>query len=337
MRKLRSSVLARRFDDSPSPAHPRHRARGAGTGQNRMTLRKRFRGQGYYYLMLAIPIAWYIVFSFIPMAGLVIAFKDYRLADGIFGSKWVGLRFFEQIFTDYYSKKVLINTVGISFYKLLVGFPAPILFALLLNELRLVPFKKVTQTISYLPYFISWVVIIGIWRAMLSVDGGVVNNVLVGVGILDEPISFILQRKAIWPLAVLTEVWKNLGWNSIIYIAAIAGINPELYEAAAMDGATRFRRVWNVTLPGIRPTIVILLIFSIGSLFSGNFDQMYMLGVGPVQDAAEIIDTYIYRQGLQKLQFSLGTAASLLRSILIFLLVALSNAGAKAVGEEGVW
>lgn len=309
--------------------------------QDRVKLRKknmmRLLNQRYYFLMLAIPVVWYILFSFVPMGGLIIAFKDYNLADGIAGSKWVGLRFFRQMFTDYYAKKVLLNTVGLSFYKLLFGFPVPILFALLLNELRSVHYKKVVQTVSYLPYFISWVIIIGIWRAMLSVDGGVVNNVLVGLGILDMPKSFILQRSAIWPIAILTDIWKNMGWNSIIYIAAIAGINMELYEAAAIDGATRVQRVWHITLPGIKPTIVILLIFSMGSLFSGNFDQMYMLGSGPVQDVAEIIDTYIYRQGLQKLQFSLGTATSLLRSVMIFLLVALSNVIAKAIGEDGVW
>lgn len=302
---------------------------------------KKFRmmlyNQRYYFLMLSIPIIWYIIFSFIPMGGIVIAFKDYKLSRGVIGSEWVGLKYFIQIFTDYYSKKVLINTVGISFYKLIVGFPIPIIFALLLNEIRSARYKKVTQTISYLPHFISWVIIIGIWQAMLSVDGGVVNNALVGLGILDRPVSFMLQRSAIWPIAVLTEVWKNMGWNTIIYIAAISGINPEIYEAATIDGASRFRKVWNVTLPGIKPTIVILGIFSIGSLFSGNFDQMYMLGVGPVMDVAEVVDTYVFRQGLQKLQFSLGTAVSLLRSVMIFGLVALSNYIAKAAGEEGIW
>lgn len=315
---------------------PNQSTRAVKSESNRR-FRIRLYNQRYYFLMLAIPIAWYIIFSFIPMAGIVIAFKDFQLSQGILGSQWVGLKYFEQLFTDYYSKKVIVNTVGISFYKLLIGFPIPILFALLLNELKWIPFKKITQTFSYLPYFISWVVIIGIWRALLSVDGGVINNVLVGLGILEHPVSFILQKSSIWPIAVITDIWKNMGWNSIIYIAAISGINTELYEAAAIDGAGRFRKVWHITLPSLKPTIVILGIFSIGSLFSSNFDQMYMLGSGPVLDVAEVIDTYIFRQGLLKLQFSLGTAVGLVRSVMIVSLVALSNGLAKLAGEEGIW
>lgn len=315
--------------------------------------RKAFRiklyNQRYYFLMLALPVIWYMLFVYVPMGGIIIAFKDYKLSKGIFGSQWVGFKYFIQIFTDYYARRVILNTIGISFMKMVFGFPAPIIFALLINEIYNKRFKKTVQTVSYLPYFISWVVVMGICKEMLAADGGIINTILIRIGILKQPVSFMIDKNAIWPIAVITDIWKNIGWNSIIYLAAIAGINMELYEAAEIDGAKRFGKMWHVTLPGIKPTIVLILIFTMGSLFQGNFDQMYMLSTAgnmsgsgsliasPVQDVADILDTYIYRQGLQKLQFSYGTAVTLLRSMLILLMVLLTNKIAKIAGEEGIW
>ena len=316
--------------------------------KDRTSMRIKLFNQRYYILMLALPVIWYILFIYVPMGGIVIAFKDYKLAKGVFGSNWVGFKYFIQIFTDYYARRVIYNTIGISFMKLLFGFPAPILFALLLNEVAVSSYKRVVQTVSYLPYFISWVVVMGICKEMLSSDG-ILNTILLKIGILNQPVSFMVDRNAIWPIAVISDIWKNLGWNSIIYLAAIAGINMELYEAAEIDGARRLGKAWHVTLPGIRPTIVLILIFTMGSLFQGNFDQMYMLstssnmsgGTGitasPVQDVAEILDTYIYRQGLQRLQFSYGTAVTLVRSVLILMMVLLTNKVVKLTGEEGIW
>jgi len=293
--------------------------------------------QKYLYALLIIPLIWFIIFCYYPMTGIIIAFKDFDLAKGIFGSPWAGLKFFKQFVQSYQFVLVLKNTICISLLKLVIGFPMPIIFALLLNEVRNMRFKKIVQTISYLPYFISWVIIIGIWGTMLSVDGGIINRLLMYLGIINEPENFMLMSKYMWSMAVITDIWKNLGWNSIIFLASLASINPELYDAAGIDGAGRWKQLWHVTLPGIRPTITIMLIFAVGSILNANFEQMYMLGKMPVLDATEVIDTYVYRFGLRQLQFSIGSAASLMRSVVAIILLLVTNKLAKLVGEEGIW
>lgn len=295
------------------------------------------KNQKYLYLLMAIPFIWYVVFCYIPMGGLVLAFKNFRFSDGIWGSAWVGLQNFVTMFSDYWFPIILRNTVVTSVLKIIVGFPVPIIFALLLNELRSTKLKKLSQTISYLPYFVSWVVVIGIFRLMFSADGGVINKVLVALGVIEKPVSWMLLPETIWPLAVFSDIWKNMGWNSIIFLAAITGIDQELYEAAELDGAGRFRKMWSITLPAIRPTIMILFIMNMGSLFTSNFDQMYLLNVGPVGDVAETIDTYIYRMGLKQLNYGVGTALNIVRTVVAFILVAGSNKIAKLVGEDGIW
>jgi putative aldouronate transport system permease protein len=197
--------------------------------------------------------------------------------------------------------------------------------------------KRVAQTVSYLPYFVSWVVVIGIFRMLLTADGGLVNNLLLRLGAIDRPISFLMKPGYIWPVAVISDIWKLMGWNCIIYIAAISNINPELYEAAEVDGASRWRRLWHITLAGIRPTIVVMFILGISTLLVSTFEQMYMLNVGPVGEVAETLDTYIYRVGLKRINYGIGTALQLVRTAVLFAMVAASNKLAKLVGEEGVW
>lgn len=304
---------------------------------NKLSFRRKLYNQRYLMLLIALPFIWYIVFCYVPMGGLVLAFKNYKFSKGLFGSDWVGLTNFKNLFSDFYFPLILRNTIMTSLLKMIFGFPAPIILALMLNEMRQPAFKRVIQTISYLPYFVSWVVVIGMLRLMLSADGGVINRGLVAIGIIDRPISFLQRSKAIWPIAVITEIWKNIGWNSIIYLAAISSIDQEMYEAAEIDGAGRFRRIWSITLPSIRGTIVILLIMNMGSLFSSNFDQMYMLNVGSVGDVAETIDTYIYNFGVKKLNYGIGTALNIVRTVVVFLMVSGTNIIAKKFGESGIW
>ena len=313
------------------PAHAQH------TPTHKMSVWKKIATQKYLYLLILVPFLWYALFVYYPMTGLMLAFKDFRFVDGIWGSKWIGLTHFRTLFDDYWFPVILKNTIGLSLLKLIIGFPAPIIFAILLNELRGNKFKRVVQTVSYLPYFVSWMVVIGILRLMLTADGGIVNTILIQLGILDKPVSFMQMESAIWPIAIISDIWKNIGWNSIIYLAAITGINMELYEAAELDGAGRFGKIWHVTLPGIKPTIVILFIMGIGSLFSSNFDQMYMLNTGPVGAVAETIDTYIYRVGLKNLNYGVGTALTIVRTIVVFVLVWTTNKFAKLLGEDGIW
>jgi putative aldouronate transport system permease protein len=298
---------------------------------------KKIIAQKYLYLMVIPCLIWFIIFEYIPMAGVVIAFKDYTLSKGIFGSPWSGLENFQQFVTGYHFKIILINTVAISLLKLFFAFPAPIILALLLNELRNQIFKRTIQTISYLPYFISWVIVLGIWGRMLSVDQGLVNSFLLNSGLIDNPINFMLTSNYMWSIIVVTDIWKNIGFNSIIFLAALSAINPELYEAADMDGAGRFSKLIHISLPGIRPTIAILFILAVGGIFSSNFEQLYILGLPPVLNKTEVIDTYIYRYGLQNLQYSLGAAAGLLRSFVALMLVLLTNYIVKKLGEDGLY
>jgi putative aldouronate transport system permease protein len=305
--------------------------------KNRSSLMRTLINQRYIYLMVLPGIIWFIVFCYVPMPGIMIAFQKYTVTKGIFGSPWVGLKYFTQFLTSYSFPIVLRNTLVISFLKLLFGFPAPILLALILNEVKHLAFKKTIQTISYLPNFVSWVVVLGIWYRLMSPEGGLVNTVLVSLGVLSTPLNFMNTSAYMWPVAVLTEIWKTIGWNSIIYFAALSSINPELYEAAKIDGASRLQQMRHITLPGISATISILFILAMGGILASNFDQLFILGSSPVLDVTEVIDTYIYRIGLQQLQYSLAAAAGLMRAILSLLLVYITHRVAKALGQEGLW
>ena len=292
-----------------------------------------------YLLILVIPfMLLLIIFSYIPMFGLIGAFQDYQPTKGFLHSDWVGLKFFKDFISGYFFKLLLKNTVGISFLKILFGFPAPIILALFLNELRTRWFKRTVQTISYLPYFVSWVVVLGILGRLLSPDGGIINNILAGVFGYKDPIVFMQESKYMWGLAVITDIWKNLGMNTILYMAALASINSELYEAAEIDGANRWQKMLYITWPGIRPTVAILFIFTMGSLFSDNFEQMWMLGNAiTVRASTEVFDTYIMREGLLNANYSIGIAAGLMLNIVNFFILFIINRAVKLLGEEGIW
>ena len=295
-------------------------ARG-GTGARGTFLQEVYRHREYLLLLLP-ALVIFVLFRYIPMAGIVIAFKKYTIAGGLFGSPWVGFTYFERLFDSEKFYQVLWNSIRISFLKIAIGFPGPIIFALLLNEVRQTAWKKSFQTISYLPHFVSWVVVGGIVRDVLSVHG-VVNGMMGFFGA--EPRLFLQEMHSFLPIVITSMIWKNIGWGSIIYLAAITSIDPDLYEAAEIDGAGRVRRMWHITLPSITHVIIILFLLRIGNILEAGFDQIFNLYNPLVYDVADIIDTYVYREGISGFQYSLTAAASLFQNVVGLMLLLMVN------------
>lgn len=293
------------------------------------------RRKKYLYILLIPCIVYFIVFNYIPMYGIVIAFKDFNFAKGIMGSKWIGLANFKYMFQlgDFY--QVLWNSLYLSLLRLVFGFPFPIILALMINEIRQEKLKRVSQTIIYLPHFISWVVVGGIIIQFLSPTWGAVNMVIKSMG--HQPIFFMGQTQYFRPIVVISSIWKESGWGTILYLAAISGINPELYEAAVVDGAGRLKRMWHVTLPCIRSTIVILLILNMGRLMSNGFEQIFVLQNSMNLPVSEVFETYTYRIGLLGGRFSFSTTVGLFTSLVGLVLLLISNSISRLLGEEGVW
>jgi len=285
--------------------------------------------------MLLPAMLFIIVYKYVPMYGVIIAFKDFNIMKGIMGSSWIGFEHFRQLFMFDEFPRVVRNTIIISFMKLIFGFPAPIIIALLLNELVLKRFKRVVQTFTYIPHFISWVVVGGIVIDLLSPSSGIINKVIQSFGL--EPIFFMSDGQWFRWILVFSDNWKEAGWGAIIYLAAILGINDELYQAARVDGATRLRQIWHVTLPCIRSTIVILLLLRIGNVFDAGFEQILVMYNAMVYEVADIIDTYVYRVGLGQMQFGLTTAAGLFKSVIGCGLLIMANWMARRMGEEGIF
>jgi len=281
-----------------------------------------------------------IVFSYLPLYGLVMAFQDFRLGDAIGGSSWVGFEHFRLFFNSPNFWVILRNTFAISILKLIFVFPMPILLALMLNEVRNIAFKRVVQTISYLPHFISWVVVAGIALDLMSPHGSV-NSILLTLNIIDSPVTFMGEADYFWSILVLSDIWKGIGWGAIIYIAAISAINPELYQAAGIDGAGRFRMLWHITLAGIKPTIIIMLILTVGSMLQSSFEQILLLtnnlGNAMVFERAEIIDTHIFRVGLMQMRYSYATAIGLFRSVVSVSLLLAVNFFTKKLFDESLF
>jgi putative aldouronate transport system permease protein len=287
------------------------------------------------FIMFVPAIIYFALFKYVPMYGVTIAFKEFSLAKGILNSPWIGFENFKNLMNNSLFLRALKNTLIISLLKWMVGFPAPIIFALLLNEIRNAWLKKTVQTISYLPHFLSWIVLSGIFTTLLSPSNGAVNYIIKALG--GEPIYFLASNIWFRPVLVLTGFWKGVGWGTIIYLAAISGISPEMYEAAHCDGATRFQKMIYITLPSIAPIITIQLILSTGNLLEAGFDQVFNLYNEAVYETADIIDTYIYRNGLQKMMYAESTAVGLFKNVIGFILVVGTNAVAKQINEYGLW
>ncbi|WP_336772088.1 ABC transporter permease [Paenibacillus sp. MMO-58] len=299
------------------------------------TLARKFMAQRYLQAMALVGIAWMIIFSYVPLYGLIIAFKEYDITRSISESPWVGLAQFKEFLTDDSLPYVLKNTLAMSALKLLIGFPIPILFALFVNELRSLRYKKIVQTISYLPHFLSWVILGGILTTWLA-DVGIINDLLMALHLIKEPISYLAEPGYFWTIIVSSDIWKELGWNAIIYLAAIASVSPELYEAATMDGASRFQKMFLITLPMIKGTIAILFILAISGILSSNFDQVFILKNQLNESSSNVIDTYVYQVGISEGRYSYSTAVGLFKSIIAFLLLLSANYVTKKLNDTSL-
>lgn len=293
------------------------------------------------YIMVLVPILLILVFSYLPMSGILLAFKDVKLnrslPENILFGDWVGFKYFRMFLNDLFFWNIFRNTILVSVLTLAFGFPAPILLALMLNEVRNDKFKRVTQTISYLPHFLSVVVIVGLMMQILSPSTGVVNSMITALG--GKPIYFMTKPEWFRPLYVLSDIWQGIGWGSIIYIAAIAGLDPQLYEAASIDGAGRYRKMVHITLPGIMPTIIILFLMSIGSVLQVSFEKILIMqgNQGLTKSTSEVLDTFVYARGIKGSQHSYATAVGLFKSVIGFSLLTFANYLSRKHTETSLW
>lgn len=297
---------------------------------------KALRRDRYLYLFLLPIMTYYLIFKYGPMYGVIISFKNFRFADGIWGSAWVGVRHFDRLLHSPDFLIILKNTLLLNIYSVVFAFPVPIILAILLNEVRSVGFKRITQSLLYLPHFISWVVLGGIFIALLSPSTGVVNLILKNIFHI-QPVYFLADTKW-WPVMfIISGIWHDAGWGTIIFLAAITGIDVEQYEAAKIDGASKLRQIWHITLPGIRSTIAIMLILRMGSMMDVGFEHIYVLQNSAVRGVADVISTYVYRVGIQGVQYSYTAALGLFQSVISLILVVSSNKIIKSMGESGLW
>jgi len=287
------------------------------------------------YLMLVLPVTYLIIFAYIPMGGAVIAFKDYSIRGGIWGSDWVGLKHFKNFFTTPDFKNLLKNTLALSLYSLVISFPMPILLALAINELRGRHYKKVVQMVTYLPYFISTVVLVGIMQNIFSVRTGLINNIITLFG--GTAVDFMGKSSLFRSLYVWSGVWQGMGYSAVIYIAALASVDISQTEAAIIDGAGRFARVWHVDLPAIMPTIVIQLILAVGNIMALGFEKVFLMQNPVNMQVSEIISTFVYKRGLVNFQYSYATAVGLFNSVCNLVLILLANAFSKKVSDTSLW
>lgn len=289
----------------------------------------------YLYMMILPGLLYFIIFKYFPMGGLIIAFQDYQPFLGISGSPWVGLKHFIRLFTEPTFLMLLSNTLFLFALNLFIFFPIPIILALMLNEVRMKMFKNAVQTVIYIPHFMSWVIIVSISYVFLTVDGGVINELIAKAG--GEKLDFLTDGAWTRAIYIIQIIWKEMGWSTIIYLAAVTAVDPQLYEAAKIDGANRIRQIWHVTLPAIRPVIIILLILKIGQTLDLGFEHVYLLLNSLNREAVEIFDTYVYTAGLKNGQLSYSTAVGLFKGLVGLVLVIGANKLAKKFGEDGLY
>ena len=312
---------------------------------SKKSLLSRLLGQWQIQVFALAGIIYLVIFSYLPMVGISIAFRSYKLTSGlagVFTSKWVGLKYFEEFVTDYRFPELVRNTLAISALKMFFAFPVPILLAIMISEVRSPKFKRLVQTISYLPNFISWVLVYGICLSFFAADRGLVNEILRKLGLTETGIPFMTAPGRFWGMATVLSIWKSSGWWAIIFLASISGIDANLYEAAMCDGAGRLKRIWHITLPGIRGAIVTVLILSIGSFLGGgmvgsNFEQCFLLGNSVNNATSEIVQTYAFKMGMAQGRFSYATAVDLIQSIISLVLVVVSNGIVNKISGEGIF
>lgn len=311
----------------------------------RKSIWTRFWEQRHLQLFALVGVAFVLLFNYVPMSGLLMAFKRYKIQTGyagIFTAEWVGLKWFREFFSDYKFGELLYNTLGISILKMVFTFPVPLLLAIALSETRNRAVKRIVQTASYLPYFISWVVVSGFCLQFFSTSDGVVNRALLSLGLVDSPVYFLSSPDCFWGLVIGTGIWKEMGWWAIIFLAAITGVDPTLYEAAMIDGAGRVKRILHITLPSIAPTITVVLILAIGNLLGGGlggstFEQCYLLGNDANRAASDIFQTYSFRIGLTEGRYAYATAIGMIQSVVSVILVFSTNAISKSITGNGLF
>lgn len=302
---------------------------------NKKPLWKRMWKERWLYLLMLPGLAFFVIYKYVPMWGVLMAFQKYQPHFGLMGSEWVGLRHFERFFSEPQFWTLLRNTLYIAFLDTGVFFPLTIVLALMLNEVRSEIYKRTVQTLVYVPHFLSWVVVVGITYILLTTEGGIINELLVLLGL--EKVQFLMSEGWFRPLIILQMIWKDAGWGTIIFLAALAGVNPSLYEAARIDGASRWRLLWHITLPSIRSVVVILLILRLGNFIDLGFEQIFLMLNAMNREVGEVFDTYVYYVGMQQGQFSYSAAVGLFKSVVGLVLVVMANWLAKRLGEEGVY
>ena len=293
----------------------------------------------YLHLMVLPGLAFFLLFKYVPMYGIIIAFKNYKGAAGgfsaIMSAPWIGLKNFEIFFNSLYCERVFKNTIYLSLLRLIFSFPAPILLALMINEIRANWFKRTVQTITYLPYFLSWVVVAGLLNTLLSPDNGAINTIIKMAG--GQPVYFLTSKQWFRPILIISEIWKNIGYGSIVYLAAITSIDQEQYEAARVDGANKLQQIIHITLPALSEIIAIMLILQIGKMFDDNFDQIFNLYSPSVYEVSDVFETYVYRNGIQQSKFSYSAAVGLVKSVLALAMIVFSNKASKKLGAQGLF
>ena len=292
-----------------------------------------FKHQKVLLIWSGLIVIYGVIFYYLPLIGWLMAFQNFKPVKGIFGSEFIGMAKFQRLFSDATFLRVIRNTLAMGVINLVVTFFMAILFAILLNELKSQGGKKVVQTISYLPHFLSWIIVTGILHDALS-GTGIINEVLMNLNLIKQPINFFAHEQYFWPIVAFANVWKETGWNAIIYLAAITSIDPSLYEAASIDGAGRWAKIKHVTLPGIKPTIMILLLMNVGNVLNAGFEIQYLLGNGLVQNVSQTIDIYVLKWGISQGDYAIGTAAGIFKSLVSIVLIVICNQIAKRHGEE---
>ena len=286
-------------------------------------------------ILMSVPFVLYIIlFRYVPLWGWTMAFQDYKPYKSFSQQTWVGLKWFVQLFTEKEFLLSLRNTVGMSLISTALGYITAIILAVFLNEVRYIGVKKFVQTVSYLPHFLSWVIVTSLVANVLSVEDGILNDILLWLGIVKQPVQWLAVQKYFWHIIGWTYVWKEVGWNTIVYLGAMTAIDPCLYEAAQIDGCGRLRKIWHITLPGIKPTIIIMMIMSAGHILDANFEMPYLLQNGMIQDVAETIDIYVLKYGFKLSRYGLATAAGIFKNAVNILLLIIANTIAKKSGEE---
>ena len=289
------------------------------------------------YLLLIPVIAYYVIFKYVPMVGAQIAFRNFKFSKGIWGSPWVGLKHFERFFSNYSSTEIILNTFILSGLSLVFCFPFPIIIALIFNEIKNASFKKGIQTVTYAPHFISTIVVVGMLMSLCSPSTGVINKLLVALRITDEPLYLMGQSQYFRPMYIISDIWKDSGWNAIIFVSALSAIDVSLYEAAKVDGASRWQQLIHITLPSILPTIIIMLILKCGHVLNIGFEKVYAMQTDLNLSVSEVISTYTYKLGLEKLQYDYATAIGLFNSVVSFALLLIVNKISKTLTETSLW